>query len=57
MSDLATVYVEYMKKLKSGEVQGNTWNDFYDYAGILPENRSDFATAAILNKLVERKEI
>jgi hypothetical protein len=46
-----------MKKLKNGEVKGNTWNDFYDYAGISVGNRSDFATAAILNKLVERKEI
>ena len=56
-SDLAVVYVEYMKKLEKGEVKGNTWNDFYDYADVPVENRSDFASAAILNKLVERKEI
>ena len=57
--DLGDVYVEYMGKLKSGEInkEFNTGNEFYDYAGILTENRSDLATAAILNQLVKRKEI
>jgi hypothetical protein len=43
---LAVKYLEYMSK----EDRGETYNDFFDWAGIPMEQRSDFALAAILDQ-------
>ena len=54
---LTDVYIEYQESLAPGEVGKKTWNDFFDYAEVPMENRSDFAVAAMLNSLVESGHI
>ena len=44
---LAVKYIEYLDK----EDRGTTFNDFFDWVGVKEENRTDFAVAAILNRV------
>jgi len=51
---LAVKYLEYLD-LKDNIMGGlgNTFNDFFDWAGIPMRNRTDFAVAAILKQVQE----
>lgn len=46
---LAVKYLEYLDK----EDRGETFDDFFDWAGVAVEHRTDFATAAILKQALE----
>ena len=46
---LAVKYLEYLDKEDCGE----TFNDFFDWVGIPMEQRTGFATAAILKQAME----
>ena len=47
---LAKKYLEYYD---AGMPNGTTWNDFYDYAKVSPNLRTDFASRAILKQAQE----
>ena len=46
--DLAKKYLEYCNKPE--EERGVTFEDFFDWVEIPPEQRTDFAIGAILNR-------
>ena len=48
---LALQFIEYVKLLNAGKVKDNTFNGFYDWVNVPVQNRSDFASAAILNQV------
>ena len=58
---LAEEFLNYVNLLNEGKVEDNTFDGFYDWAGIPMEQRSDFASAAILKqatkilKLIEKE--
>ena len=47
----AEKYLEYLGK--SDRPDDDTWNDFFDWAGLPMEQRSDFIIAAILKQAQE----
>lgn len=48
---LALQFIEYVKLLNAGQVKDNTFDGFYDWVDVTVRNRSDFASAAILNQV------
>ncbi len=52
-SSLAEKLLEYES---AGSPNGDTWDDFFDYAKISPELRTDFAVGAILKQVQELKK-
>ncbi len=53
MSKQECLVKKYLKYEKAGMPNGNTWEDFYDYAKISPGLRTDFTSAAIIKQVLE----
>lgn len=55
---LANKYIEFLDVFPQLTYSHDlpTWDDFFDYANIPKEDRTDFACAAIIKKVKERKQ-
>jgi hypothetical protein len=49
-NNLAELYIKY---LDEDMTNGKTWDDFFDYAEVSKDARTDFACAAILKQAQE----
>jgi len=53
MSEQESLAKKYLKYSDAGWPNGDTWDDFFDYAKVSPGLRTDFTAAAILKQAQE----